>query len=120
MEEKIVKTIPLAHDLTLEILDLSRKISSDAFQVKMTARVTIPVKESIFTPESFTNFSLENIISKVGTTTTYEHKKERNFIMAPDKDTVFDQLVASFEGTLLPYVSKPSFPRKYILKCYMQ
>jgi hypothetical protein len=118
MEENIVKTIPLANDLTLELLDLSKKISEDAFQVNMTARVIIPVTESLFPAETLGKITLENIISKVGPTATFEHRKERNFIMAPDKDKVFAHLVDTFMETLLPYVSKPSFPGKYILKCY--
>ena len=118
MEEKIVKTIPLGNDLTLELLDLSKKISQDAFKVEMTARLVIPITSSLFPAESLTRDSLENIISKLGPTVTFEHKKERNFIMATDKDKVFDHLVDTFMGTLFPYVSKPYFPEKYILKEY--
>jgi len=118
MEEKIVKTIPLANDLTLELIDLSKKISQDAFIVKMTARLVIPVTSSLFPGETLPPNSLENIISKLGPTVTFEHKKERNFIMAPDKDKVFGHLVDTFMETLLPYISKPSFPGKYILKEY--
>ena len=118
MEEKIVKTISLANDLTLELLDVSKKISPDAFQVNMTARVIIPVTASLFPAESLAKISLENIIGKIGPTATFEHKKERNFIMALDKEKVFDHLVDTFMETLLPYVSKPYFPEKYILKVY--
>ena len=120
MEEKIVKTIPLANDLTLEILDMSKKISEDAFQVHMTARVIIPVTSSLFPAQTLTKISLEEIIGKVGPSATFEHQKERNFIMAPDKDKVFGHLVDTFMETLLPYVSKPSFPGKYILKVYRE
>jgi hypothetical protein len=38
--------------------------------------------------------------------------------MAEDKNKVFSHLVDTFMETLMPYVSKPSFPEKYILKCY--
>ena len=120
IEEKIVKTLPLANDLTLELLDVSKKISEDAFQVNMTARVIIPITASLFPAETLIKNSLEDIINKVGTTATFEHKKERNFIMAPDKDEVFDHLVDTFMETLLPYVSKPYFPEKYILKVYRE
>jgi len=120
IEEKIVKTIPLANDLTLEVLDVSKKISEDAFQVNMTARVIIPVIASLFPAETLTKTSLEEILSKVGPTATFEHQKGRNFIMAPDKDKVFDHLVDTFMETLLPYVSKPYFPGKYILKVYQE
>jgi len=119
-EEIIVKTIPLANDHTLELLDLSKKISDDAFQVNMTARLIIPVKETLFSPETLAEYSLEKIISKVGPTATFKHEKIRNFIMSPDKDTVFTHLVDTFMETLLPYVSKPSFAEKFILKMYRE
>ena len=118
MEEKSVKTIPLANDLTLELFDLSRKISRDAFQVIMVARVAIPVEAALFSPETLDRIPLKELHRKLGPTATFEHRKERNFIMEPDKETVFDHLVKSFTETLLPYISKPVFPEKYILKCY--
>ncbi|MFK5953903.1 MAG: hypothetical protein QM498_12650, partial [Desulfobacterium sp.] len=62
----------------------------------------------------------EKIISKVGSTATFEHKNERNFIMSPDKDEVFSHLVDTFMKISFPYLSRPYFPEKYILKCYMQ
>ncbi|GAB6143883.1 hypothetical protein [Desulfocicer niacini] len=120
MEEKNVKSIPMANDLTLELLDLSRKISVDAYQVTMVARLVIPVKESLFSEGTLKEISLENILLKVGATTIFEHRKERNFIMDKDKDKVFAHLVDTFMETLMPYVSKPFFPEKYILKCYRE
>ena len=118
MEEKTVQSIPLANDLTLELLDLTRDISVDACQVTMVARLVIPVKTSLFSEGTLKEISLEKIVNKVGKTTIFEHRKERNFIMNEDKDKVFDHLVDTFMETLMPYVSKPFFPEKYILKCY--
>jgi len=118
MEEKNVKSIPLANELTLELLDLTRKISVDACQVAMVARLVIPVKADLFSEKSLKEISLEKIVNKVGATTTFEHRKERNFIMNEDKDKVFAHLVDTFMETIMPYVSKPFFPEKYILKCY--
>lgn len=118
MEEKSIKSIPLANDLSLELLDLTRDISVDACQVTMVARLDIPVKASLFSEETLKEVSLEQILSKVGPITTFEHRKERNFIMAEDKNKVFAHLVDTFMETLMPYVSKPSFPEKYVLKCY--
>jgi hypothetical protein len=118
VEEKTVKSIPLAKDLTLELLDLTKEISADACRVSMLARLVIPVKASLFSEETLKKIPLETILNKIGPTTTFEHRKERNFIMAEDKNKVFSHLVDTFMETLMPYVSKPSFPEKYILKCY--
>ncbi len=120
MEEKCVKSIPLANDLTLELFDLTKEISEVASQVTMVARIIIPVKASLFPPETLEKFPLEELQKKVGPTATFEHRKVRNFIMDTDKEAVFTHLVDTFMETLLPYVSKPSFPGKYILKCYTQ
>ena len=98
MEEKSIKSIPLANDLSLELLDLTRDISVDACQVTMVARLDIPVKASLFSEETLKEVSLEQILSKVGPITTFEHRKERNFIMAEDKNKVFAHLCGYIYG----------------------
>lgn len=116
MEATIIKTLALENGHTLEILDRSKKIGEDAWQVTLTARMAVPVQAGLFA-ETVNAPSLEEIHRKIGTTATFTHDEERNFIMDADKEAVFSQLMDTVLGTLMPYVSKPSFPQKFILKC---
>ena len=60
----------------------------------------------------------EDIVDKVGPVAVYEFAVERNFIMAKDKDKLFEELEQNFFETLGKYISKPNFPKKLILKQY--
>ena len=88
----------------------------------MTAQVTVPIRADLFSNSHGKTSNnvppVDQLIQTLGDTVTFTHHRERNFIMDPDRDAVFNQLVDTFLSTVLPYVSKPSFPEKFILKCY--
>ncbi len=117
-KEKIVKEIKLDNNQTLVISDASRKISEDAFLVKMKATMEILVEKELFTQKEQAEVSFEDILDKIGRKAIYEYISERNFIMEDDKDNLFEKLVNDFSETLVKYISKPDFPKKLILKQY--
>jgi len=120
MEEELVKKETLGNGETLDIFDCSRKISEDAFLVKMTARITVQVKEELFSREALTRASFQDMVKKTGPSVAFEYNAERNFIMKPDKEAVFQNLVDTFFDTMVPYLSKPGFPEKLVLKRYKE
>lgn len=115
MEEKTVKRIELENNQVVEIRDLSRKISEDAFIVKMTACMHVKVEKSLFSDSDLMVYSFDDILDKIGNNTQFEYVSERNFIRKPDREEVFDGLVDDFCKTMLKYLSKPDFPGKMIL-----
>ncbi len=118
MENTIIKEIQLENNYTLVISDLSRKIGEDAFVVKMEASIEIEINEDLFKDESVSEFKYADVISILGDKVTYKYLIERNFIKDTDKDQVFESLQSTFMDNLGQYVSKDTFPGKFVLKEY--
>lgn len=118
MKEKLVKKVELDNNQTLVISDVSRMISKDAYVVIMKAKMEILVEKDLFSDKEQKELFFEDILDKVGKVAVYEYLTERNFIMAEDKDELFEKLVNDFFETLVKYISMPDFPKKLILKQY--
>ncbi len=118
MEKMIYKKIELENNQTLVLLDLSRKITPDAYVVIMKANIEIEIEKELFFDDLLSDFKFQDILAKLGDKVVYEYKIERNFIMAKDKERVFEALVKTFLDNLGQYVAKPKFPGKFILKKY--
>ena len=118
MKEKVVKEVKLENNQALIISDASRKISQDAYVVMMKARMDIAVEKNLFSDNDLKELFFEDILDKVGNIAVYEFVAERNFVMAKDKDKLFEKLRHDFFETLGKYISKSNFPKKFILKQY--
>ena len=117
---KIVKTIKLENGLTLEICDESRKIGADAYVVIMGGRMEIQIQKKLFVAQPVSDERFADILAILGDEILYEYKSERNMIMAKEKDVVFESQVDTFVKNMVPYISKPIFPEKMILKEYRE
>jgi len=120
MKDKIFKTIELENGQTLEIYDESRKIAADAYVVIMGIRMKINIQKNLFMAKEICDETFADILEIVGKDILYEYKSERNMIMAKEKDQVFESQVDTFEKNMVPYISKPIFPEKMILKEYRE
>ncbi|MCK5348364.1 MAG: hypothetical protein KAJ25_03190 [Desulfobacula sp.] len=118
MENMIYKKIELGNHQTLVISDMSRKISADAYVVIMKANIEIKIEKQLFLDDTIADFKFEDIRATLGDTAIYEYRVERNFIMAEEKDEVFEALVKTFLDNLGQYMTNPKFPGKFILKEY--
>lgn len=118
MDENIVKTLKLENGHTLKIFDTSRRISSDAYLVKMKASVDIDIYPELFTEPLPDDLTCDLIQAELGREVTYEYEVERNFILEHEKDALFDSLVKTFLDNLGQYVAKPVFPEKFVIKLY--
>ncbi|WP_299977032.1 hypothetical protein [Desulfobacula sp.] len=118
MENMIYKKIELENHQTLVISDISRKISADAYVVIMKANIEIKIEKQLFLNDAIADFKFEDILATLGDTVIYEYRIERNFIMAKEKDEVFEALVKTFLDNLGQYMANPKFPGKLVLKEY--
>ncbi len=118
MENTIVKKIQLENNQTLILSDLSKKISEDAFVVRMEASIEIKINEDLFKDEPVSEFKYADIESILGDKVTYKYLIERNFIKDTDKDQVFESLESTYMDNLGQYVAKETFPRKFVIKEY--
>ncbi len=118
MKENIFKEMVLDNGQKLVIYDLSRKIGADAYVVIMQAAIVIKVEESLFSSEDLKGISFGDIAKCLGPEVSYIYKTERNMIFDREKDDVFESLVQAFLDNLGQYLSKPTFPKKFIIKAY--
>ena len=114
------KTIALENGHSLVITDLSRRIAADAQVVIMEARMEIPITQNLFQTEAVSPEKLAHIQAVLGDHIAYAYKVERNMIMDPDKEKVFEDLVKTFLDNTGQYVQKPQFPEKLVLKEYRE
>jgi hypothetical protein len=120
VDDKLMRTIDLKNGLQLEVLDCSRKIAGDRWQVVMTVRMNIPVKMLGPVNGDPPDLNVDEVISLMGENVRFEQKKERNFIDGNQKDDVLDNMIDSFFYTSFDYVSNPDFPKRYILHHYQE
>jgi len=118
MDEKLIKKIELDNGLTLEFIDVSRKVAGDRYQVVLRTRVAVPVEEKWFPEDDPAQPGLADIIKKVGGAVEFVQKKERNFVDEKEKSAVLTDIIAVAEDYGIRYLGHPDFPRKLILKKY--
>jgi hypothetical protein len=118
VNEKLIRSIDLKNGLRLEVLDSSRNIAGDRWQVVLTTRIKIPVDKLSNGDDIETAVNMDDIISTLGESVQFEQKRERNFIDAKEKDEVLNNLIESFSASTLDYVSNPDFPKRYLLRQY--
>ncbi|MDP2863508.1 MAG: hypothetical protein Q8N95_12010 [Desulfobacterales bacterium] len=117
MENKLVKTIGLKNNLELKIYDRSKKMAGDRWLVKMIAQVDIPVSsvpETLRDLQHDTDSDKDEILKLLGSTVTFEQKRERFFIDESKKESVFHELYDHFVKSTINYLSHPDFPKKYV------
>ncbi len=118
MEEKLIKTVQLKNNIKIDIYDESKKLAGDRWLVTLLARMDIPVDDALFINEQQPDQNIDDIKSVIGDRIVFEQKRERIFIDEQEKDALLSTMMDQFEANTLPYMSRPDFPGKYILKKY--
>jgi len=118
MEATLIKKIELENGLTLEFIDVSRKIAGDRYLVALKTRVSVPVESRWFADDDPALPNLADIVATVGSTVEFEQKKERVFVDEREKPTVLEAIMNVAEDYGIRYLGHPEFPKKLILKEY--
>ena len=80
----------------------------------------IQIQKKLFVAQPVSDERFADILAILGDEILYEYKSERNMIMAKEKEKVFESQVDTFLKNMVPYISKPIFPEKMILKEYRE
>ncbi|MBU2549570.1 MAG: hypothetical protein KKB20_14225 [Proteobacteria bacterium] len=120
MDEHPMDTIRLDNGLTLELHDRSRNLAGDRWLVTFQARIEIEVKPDWFAGRPDSGPSYEDIRAALGDRTVYTYEKTRNFIDKGQRVEVFEALKTRFLENSLSYLSSPDFPRRLLLRKYLQ
>ena len=118
MDERLIKKIELNNGLTLEFIDVSRKVAGDRYQVVLKTRVAVPVEAKWFPEDDPAQPGLADIIKKVGPAVEFEQKKVRNFVDEKEMSAILTDIIAVAEDYGIRYLGHPDFPGKLILKKY--
>jgi hypothetical protein len=118
VDERLIRTVDLKNGLRLEIIDSSRYVAGDRWQVILTTRIKIPVNKLSDGDDPQAAINMDDIMSSLGESVQFEQKRERNFIDANQKDEILNNLIESFSASSLDYVSNPDFPKRCILRQY--
>ncbi|HPD57304.1 MAG TPA: hypothetical protein P5294_09155 [Smithellaceae bacterium] len=108
---KLIQQINLANGLVLSIYDLSRQIAADTSRVEILAKTEISLERSYFENED--DYTQVKII--FGDKISFEYRKERSFIPVERQNEVRDELIDTFRGNSLNYISSPNFPKHLAL-----
>lgn len=111
---ELIEEITLPNNLVVEVWDQSRPIASDTVKVDLFIRMKVDLKPSYFNrPEHF-----EKVKKVFGPQIIFEYRMERTFIDNREKDAVIQEFLKSFKKDILPYLSRPAFPRNFSLFKY--
>ncbi len=118
MKEKLIKTLELKNGLKLRIYDASRTMAGDRWRVSLIARMEIPVTNVLEKNDSQPNENANEIKDVLGERVIFEQKRDRIFVDINEKDSVFQEMHDLFLGSSMDYLSRETFPKRFILKTY--
>ncbi len=118
-ENHLIESVFLSDGVVLKILDRSRKIAGDRWQVRLTARLEIPV--DAICKDSATELPPAGELRAVlGDPVIYEHENTRQFVDEAEKPKVLEMLRDAFHRQVLPYMTTPGFRRKYAISQFRE
>jgi len=120
MEEKLIKTLDLKNGLQLKIFNASRNLVGDRWLVSLIARMEIPVTKVLQRSDPLPKENLNDINDVLGESVMFEQKREKNFVDISEIESVFKGMCDIFLGSSLDYLSRETFPKRYILKKYQE
>jgi hypothetical protein len=118
MELQLLTEETFDNGVTLRLYDASRQLAGDRWLVALTARATVPVRETPSPDVTPGDFS--SLRQALGDQIVFEQKRERYFIDASQKAAVLDQMLESFRSMTRNYVAHPQFPARFIAKSFRE
>jgi hypothetical protein len=108
---KLIEEIYLANGLKLNIFDLSRPIAANTVKVEISVQSKIDLKESYFSGSR----DYHQVKRIFGDNLSYEYKMERSFVAKKNQEAIREELLCTFKGNSLHYLSSVNFPQKLAL-----
>jgi hypothetical protein len=106
--------IKLSNGLVIEIWDHSRLIGKDTTKVEFLFKTRIDVNPSYFAELSH----FEQTKNVFGAHVFFEYRMARSFVKKQEKEDVSQAFIKTFTGNVLVYLSKPDFPKCFVLSKY--
>jgi hypothetical protein len=120
MNDNLMETRQLSNGTTLKLYDVSRRQGADRWIVAMEARLDIPVTEDAFPPEPMNGLTLASVRDALGPRVVFLSRRARIFVPDDEKEDVLTILRDEFFANAVPYLSRPVFPARFIIKQYRE
>ena len=120
MKNKLIKTIDIKKNITLNLYDSSKKLAGDSWLIKLIVQMEIPVTEALIQEDSELVDIVTEIKKVLGEKVLFEQVLERIFIDDAKKEAVLKELTESFLDNTFNYLSHKEFPKRYVLKKYKE
>ena len=98
------------------MIDASRKVAGDRWQLCLIARIDIPLASDAFPFDAQDADKFLDFQASVGGQVRFENRLVRNFIDEQARKAVFRLMVETFLEDALPYLSHRDFPGKFVFK----
>ncbi len=102
MSNKPIHTVDLDNGLQVAFYDESKKVAADRYMVRLRFAMQIPVDDARR--------------AALGSTVTFEQVRERIFVPADHKQTVFQTLLDTCVSHAVQYLGHPEFVERYLQK----
>jgi hypothetical protein len=110
--------IDLDNGLRIHFYDQSRPIVGDRSFLKLLIRIPIRVLEDDFIDSGHSPAEYRLFIGETAGEVAFVQTKTRNFIATANAPAFLESMKQDFLQANRAYLSKPSFPRKFVLKAY--
>jgi len=120
MNDNLLETRHLSNGTTLNLYDVSRRQGADRWIVTMEARLDIPVIEDALPPEPMNGLPLASVRDVLGPRVVFLSRRERVFVPDDEKDDILSLLRDEFCANVVPYLTNPVFPARFIIKQYRE
>lgn len=118
-ENHLIESVLLSDGVVLKILDRSKKIAGDRWQVRLTTRLEIPV-EAICKEAAPELPPADELRAALGDPVIYEHDNTRQFVDEAEKPRVLEMLRETFRQQVQAYIATPGFHQKYAARQYQE
>jgi hypothetical protein len=113
---RLIETIPLENGLAVEVRDNSRLIAADTMKVELLFSVAVPLN-----PSDWECPAHYEIVRKIfGDAPRFEYPAGRSFVRSAAVEAVSLELRDAFRRDSLAYLSRPDFPRRFVLSKYRE
>ncbi|WP_373500376.1 hypothetical protein [Desulfococcus sp.] len=120
MTKSLVEQIQLDNGLVLNLYNASKKIAMDRWQVVCIAGVEVPVDYSDAEALSSAGIHRDDLRDALGDPVVFEKHIEKNFVDDKEADQVRRDFFESMTESLIPYLSRPDFPVRFLIRRYRE
>jgi hypothetical protein len=112
--EKIIKTCTLGGGITATVSDLTSHYFGGYYHVRIRIRAEVPVAEAAFSDQP----EYRDALRRLGSCAGFSRTLEKMAVAEGEIELVRQQLLASFDMNMLPYLQRDNFCNSFVQSEY--